>query len=133
MLHGLTTKSATELVPLAKSWLSPPSIDLSGAGFESEGYDQTQRAFVVVRQDTATTPSLRLSLQASSESPLLNPGFVIKNWGDAQPKLRLDGRVVARGPDFRYGLVPTLNGSDLIVWLRMESTKPINIDLAASK
>jgi hypothetical protein len=133
MLHGLTMKSATELVPLAKSWLSPPSIEVSGTGFQNQGYDQTQRAFVVVRQNTATVPSLRLSLQASSESPLVNPGFVIKNWGDAQPKLRLDGKLVARGPDFRYGFVPTLEGSDLIVWLRMESTKSTSVEIAAGK
>jgi Concanavalin A-like lectin/glucanases superfamily len=133
MLHGLTTKSATELVALAKSWLSPPPIEVSGPGFQSQGYDPTQRAFVVVRQNTATVPSLRLSLQASSESPLLNPGFVIKNWGDAQPRLRLDGNLVARGSDFRYGFVPTLEGSDLIVWLRMESTKSTSVEIAAGK
>ena len=108
-------------------------MEVSGAGFQSQGYDQTQRAFVIVRKNAATAPRLHLSLQASSESPLVNPGFVIKNWGDAQPKLRLDGKLFARGPDFRYGFVPTLEGSDLIVWLRMESTKPISVDFAAGK
>jgi Concanavalin A-like lectin/glucanases superfamily len=132
MLHGLTTKSATELVPLAKSWLSAPGSDASGMGFQSQGYDQTQRAFVIVRQ-TATAARLRLSVQASSESPLVNPSFVIKNWGNVDPRLRIDGKLVARGPDFRYGFVPTLEGSDLIVWLRMESTKPTNVEIAVGK
>jgi hypothetical protein len=133
LLHGLTTKSAAELVPLAKSWLSAPSIEVSGAGFQSQGYDQTQRAFVVTRQTAATAPQLRLSLQASSESPLINPAFVIKNWGDSEPKLRVDGKPVSRGANVRYGFVPTLEGSDLVVWLRMESTKPTSVGIAMGK
>ena len=33
LLHGLTTKSASDLVPLAKSWLSPPSVELTAPSF----------------------------------------------------------------------------------------------------
>ena len=132
LLHGLTTTSATELVPLAKSWLSAPTIEVGGAGFQNQGYDQTQRAFVIIRQTTASAPQLRLSLQASSESPLFNPAFVIRNWGDAEPKVRINGKLVARGPDFRYGFVPTVEGSDLVVWLRMESPRPTRLDFTAA-
>jgi hypothetical protein len=132
LLHGLTTKSAAELVPLAKSWLSPPSAELSGAGFQSQGYDPTQRAFVIVRESGSAASQLRFSLKASSESPLLNPAFVVKNWGDAEPKLSIDGKPVARGANFRYGFVSHLEGSDLVVWLAMESTKPTNLELSAS-
>src|SRR6266853_4920537 len=56
LLHGLTTKSAAQLVPLAKSWLSAPSIEVSGVGFQSQGYDQTQRAFVITRQTATSAP-----------------------------------------------------------------------------
>ena len=120
-------------MPLAKSWLSPPPIEVSGAGFQSQGYDQTQRAFVVVRQNTATVPRLRLSLQASSESPLINPAFVIRNWGDADLKFRIDRKLVARGADFRYGFVPTLEGRDLVVWLKLDSERPTRLEFAATK
>ena len=133
LLHGLTTKSAAELVPLAKSWLSAPPIEASGAGFQSRGYDATQRAYVIVRQESKTTPQLQLSLHASSESPILNPAFVIKNWGGAEPKLRIDGKPVARGPAFRYGFVSTLDGSDLVVCLQMESTTSAKFEFSAAK
>jgi len=133
LLHGLTTKSAAELVPLAKSWLSAPSIESHGAGFQSRGYDTTQRAYVIVRQDSEVPAQLQLSLLASPESPILDPAFVIKNWGDAEPKLRIDGKPVVRGPAFRYGFVSTLHGSDLVVWLQMESNKPAKFDFAAAK
>src|SRR5215467_961645 len=133
LLHGLTTKSASELVPLAKSWLSAPVIELAGTGFQSQGYDQTQRAFVIVRQTAAVSPQMTLTLQASSESPLINPGFVIKNWGASEPRLRIDGKPVARGSAFRYGFVPTLEGSDLVVWLQMDSVKPTRLEFAMQK
>src|SRR5438445_284437 len=133
LLHGLTTKSAAQLVPLAKSWLSAPSIEVSGVGFQSQGYDQTQRAFVVTRQTATSAPQLRILLQASSESPLINPAFVIRNWGDADRKFRIDRKLVARGADFRYGFVPTLEGRDLVVWLKLDSERPTSLGFAATK
>jgi hypothetical protein len=133
LLHGLTTKSAAELVPLARSWLSPPSAEISGPGFESKGYDPTQRAFVIVRQSGSSASHLRLLLKASSESPLVNPAFVVKNWGDAEPKLTIDGQSVARGATFRYGFVSHLEGKDLVVWLATESTKPTRLEVATAK
>lgn len=132
LMHGMTRKSAAELVPLAKSWLSPPVPEISGAEFESEGYDPTQRAFVILRRSGAAQ-KLQLVLNASPNSPLIDPAFVIRNWGDADPKLIVNGRRVARGTTFRYGFVPHLEGTDLVVWLMMESMKTTRIELAAPK
>ena len=133
LLHGLTTQSAAHLVPLAKSWLSAPAMEISGTGFQGQGYDQTQRAFVIVRQDGSVIPRLQVSLPASSDSPLMHPAFVIKNWGDAEPKLLVNGKPVARGSVFRYGFVPTLDGSDLVVWLQIQSEKPTSLEFRAGK
>jgi hypothetical protein len=133
LLHGLTTKSAAELVPLAKSWLSPPTLEFVGPGFQSQGYDPTQRAFVVVRESGSPASGFRFLLKASNESPLVNPAFVIKNWGDAEPKLTIDGKPVVRGANYRYGFVPHMEGSDLVVWLAMESTKPSRVEFSAVK
>jgi hypothetical protein len=133
LLHGLTTKSAAELVPLAKSWLSPSGVKLTGPGFQNQGYDPTQRAFVIVRDSGSLSSQVRFSLKATSESPLINPAFVIKNWGDAEPKLSIDGKPVVRGSNFRYGFVPHLEGTDLVVWLAMESTKPTRVEFTTAK
>ena len=133
LLHGLTTKSAAELVPLAKSWLSPPSVELVGSGFQNQGYDPTQRAFVIVRESHSSASQVRFLLKASSDSPLLNPAFVVQNWGDAEPKLSIDGKPVPRGANFRYGFVPHLEGSDLVVWLAMESSRPTTVEFAVAK
>jgi hypothetical protein len=79
MLDGLTQKTATELIPLAKSWLTPPEPEVVGQGFRDAGYDPTQRAFVVVREDSAKPSALECALEASEASPVVNPAIVMKN------------------------------------------------------
>jgi hypothetical protein len=130
LLDGLTTKSVVELVPLAKSWLSPPKLEVAGKGFESEGYDPTQRAFIVARETTGNPTALELTLQASEESPVVNPAFVIKNWGEEDARLTINGKPIVRGKDFRLGHVERLEGIDLLVWLEKESTTPMKISIA---
>jgi len=131
MMHGLTNKSAAELVPLAKSWLSAPKVELSGQGFQSAGYDLTQRAFVFTRN--GSTAPFNSVFQASNDSPLFHPALVIKNWGDAQPRLKVDGKQVAWGPDYRFGRVYTLEGTNLVIWMNKEATKPVSVEIANRK
>jgi hypothetical protein len=132
MLDGLTTRAATELVPLAKSWLSPPVMVIRGESFQGKGYDPTQRAFVVVRQANAKDGKLHIVLQASNDSPLFDPAIIVENWGDGAPRLRLDGKLVPWNQKYRYGNVYTLQGTNLIVWIELQSNRPTTIDLVAS-
>lgn len=129
MLAGLTTQSATDLVPLAKSWLSPPVIKLSSDSFRSEGYDPTQRAFVLTRTAAGGTGALHATLEASAQSPLVNPAVVIENWGDSIPQLKLNGKPVSWGTDFRVGLITMLERSRLVIWMKMRAVEQITIDL----
>jgi len=130
MLNGMTKKPAAELVPLAKSWLFAPQLKLSSSrGYVSEGYDQTQRAYVLARRDIRKVSALEFELAASKESPVVNPAFVVKNWGKGGVSLAIDGEKVKWGKDFRFGYRDTLEGGDLIVWIKTESTKPIKISL----
>jgi hypothetical protein len=131
MMHGLTTKSAAELVPLAKSWISAPKVETSGPGFASEGYDLTQRAFLFTK--SGSTVLFKSVFQASTDSPLYHPALVIKNWGDSQPRLKVDGKAVAWGPNYRFGRVFTLEGTNLIVWMNTEATKPVTVEISSGK
>jgi hypothetical protein len=128
MLNGMTDKPAAELVPLAKSWLYAPQLKSSSrGGYVSEGYDRTQRAYVLARRDVRKASALKFELAASEGSPVVNPAFVIKNWGKGRASLAIDGEKVKWGKDFRFGYRDTLEGGDLIVWMKVESTKPIKI------
>lgn len=129
LLSGLTTKPPRELLPLAKSWLSPPAIDVTGEGFHSGGYDAAERAFVLVHDASAKPATLDLTIQASDGSPTVNPAIVIKNWGDGDPRLTLDGKPMTAGKDLRFGHVQRLEGTDLVVWIQTQALKPLRVRL----
>jgi hypothetical protein len=130
LLGGLTTKPAKELLSMAKSWLTPAGVKVAGEAFRSEGYDPAQRAFVVSREEAGEPAVLHLTLQASRKSPLVNPAIVVKNWGAEGARLKIDGRAVAWGKDFRHGVVRKLDGSDLVVWMRKEWVTPVKITIS---
>ncbi|MHC4474013.1 MAG: hypothetical protein ACYTEL_00100 [Planctomycetota bacterium] len=133
MMHGMTDQPAGKLAPLAKSWLYPARLKLKDSGklpFTSEGYDQTQRAYVLACNRVGRPSKLELTLAASEDSPAVNPAFVVKGWGDADASLKVNGKKVARGKDFRLGHRMTPESSDLIVWFRVESTEPVDVLLS---
>ncbi len=126
MLQGMTDKKIETVLPLARSWITPPKLELSGqSAVENKGYDSAERAYVLSCSRAPQT--LEFSVQASPESPLVNPAFVIKGWGNSPVSLKLDGKEIPRGKDFRVAHNATLDGTDLIVWLRLESASPVRL------
>ena len=129
LLDGLTTQPLARMVPLAKSWLAPPPIEVSGAGYSSEGYDPAQRAFVVVRQAQSEPAALGVTLQASADSPLYDPALVVRNWGREGVRLQSGGKSVAWGKTYRRGYVHRLSATDLVVWIRVRTEVPFKVVL----
>jgi len=127
MLNGLTEKPAAALLPLAKSWLSPPRLEIAGDGFAAGGYDPTQRAFVLSRRGPSTTSALSILLRASEGSPVVNPVLLVRGWGPSTPRVEIDGRPAQLGPDVRAGHIYGLEGDDLVLWIRKESASPVRI------
>jgi nicotinamidase-related amidase len=130
MLCGFTDKNAGDLLPLAKSWLRPPALRLRGEAFQSNGYDQTQRAYLLARRPAVPPAPLEFELEASPASPLDHLCLVVSNWGTADVQLEVDGQPLAHGKTFRAGHRTTLDGSDLIVWIEHRSEKKIRFTLA---
>jgi hypothetical protein len=122
MINGLTDKSAKEQLPLAKSWATPAELKVKGDGFCSDGYDPTQRAYVLNCKSKGSV--LNIELAASDEQPIFNPAFVINGWGTSDAELKINGKEIKCGSDFRFGHRHGLEGSDLIVWIKKESVKP---------
>jgi hypothetical protein len=126
-LYGMTTEPADALALVAKSWIYPPSLRVVGGPFTSNGYDFGERAFVLVRSGSGSRA--RLELSASAESPLLNPCFVIQDWGEMNAELKINGGVMPSGKNFRVGHRQRLEGTDLIIWLKTQSTQPQIVEL----
>jgi len=129
MLNGMTDKPAADLVPLANSWLQPPELEISGRNYNSNGYDPTQLAHVLASNNPGKGSELSFELATSKDSPVINPAFVVKGWGEADVALKIDGKTIKRGKNFRIGYERTDKGTNLIVWIKTESNKPIKISL----
>jgi len=128
-LYGMTDQDPKHLATLARSWNNAPELKLYGDSFSDEGYDKNQRSYVLSYKANGKLSPLTFDIQASQESPIVNPAFVIKNWGDSEPELKLDGKNIKRSKAFRFGHRHTLEGTDLIVWIKAESTKPMALSI----
>jgi len=130
MLYGMTDQPAANLAPLSKSWNSAPVAALKSAGFEDGTFDKSQRAYVFNRTDSKAG-ELEFTLDANGDSPIHNPAFVVKNWGKRPAKLTLDGQDIPRSKDFRFGQHKTVDGTDLVVWLKTQKTQKTTFTLTA--
>jgi hypothetical protein len=129
MLQGMTDKKASELVPLAKSWLQAPKMIITSGRYTGGMYDQSERAYLVEKNGQGDLSPLMFVLEASKESPLLNPAIIIKNWGNQLSTLLVEGKKFIQGEDFRQGIRKGPLGEDLIMWIRLDSQKPVKVTL----
>jgi hypothetical protein len=132
MLQGLTDRKPEDLVKLAKSWLQAPEIKVLGGEYESCGYDQTERAYLIQANNRGMPQPLQIELLAEDESPLLNPALIVKRWGESTPEVHLDHNPVPLGELCRVGHVFTLDGVNLVIWLKLESTRPVHLSIRPS-
>jgi len=126
-IGGLTDKKVEELIPLGRSWCKPPELKILAGKFVDNGFDQAQKAYLL---NCVSSSTLKLSLSANEHSPIVNPAFVIKDWGPATPALKVDGGNVK---DFRFGYNHRIDGTDLAIWIKIKSANPINIELSPVK
>ena len=124
-LLGFTNQPISAMLPVARAWLHPPDLKLSGDDFASDGYSPNDRAYHLRRLAQGSS-KLQFHLQASDRSPLVNPAFVIEGWGHGDALLKLNGKPVAEGKDFRVGHIDHLEGSSLVIWIRTQLTAPSN-------
>ncbi len=130
-LYGMNDRPFSNLMPLARSWARAPRLRVergTGRGLVGRGYDMRQRAYILERADGEAAKAAVLLLEASADSPMVNACLVVKNGGDMPPALAIDGIPAVDGRDVRFGRVPTLDGTDLVVWIARESTAPVRIE-----
>ncbi|MHC4131359.1 MAG: LamG domain-containing protein [Planctomycetota bacterium] len=127
-IYGMTNKPAESLVNLARSWNNPPQMNVKGDA-DAEGYDYTQRAYVLNAEKEGI--KLELEFEASEEEPLENLALVVNNWGGSNVALKLNGKEVRRGKDFRYGIEYDVEGNGkLIVFAKVEAKDTTKVTLS---
>lgn len=126
MLHGLTEGGPAELARLGRSWLRPAVFQPSDEQLSGH-YDMSERAYVISAADSPQ--GLSFTLAANDDSPVVNPAFICEHWSNRGATLRLDGQAVPAGSNFRSGLRHRVDGDDLVVWLKLDTNKPVRIEL----
>jgi hypothetical protein len=129
MLQGMTDKPAGELLPLARSWLQAPEMTITSEGFTGGAYERSERAYMVEQRESGDASPLSFVLEASAESPLVNPAMIIRNWGSRPATCFINDKQLAEGKDFRQGIRKSMDGEDLVLWIPMEEVKPVKITL----
>jgi len=122
-----------DVVPLAWSWIAPPRLEIKDRKPNYDLiYNAAQRAYIVPRQGTGPV-AIDFELDKYSyEAPLriVNPAFVIKNWGDSDVAVKVDGKLAERGKDFYAGYEKTHAGIDLILWFKLKSSEKVRFSFS---
>ena len=130
MLYGATFDDPSKLVPLARSWTRPPELRVLQGAVENQGYDVSQRAYLLRCSKGAACGDLSLELRADPGSPLVNALLVLEGFGDRAVDVSIAGRRLEPGRALRTGYRKTLDGTDLLVWLEASATEPVGVRIA---
>jgi len=125
-----------ELVSLAWSWITDPPLRMDGLEDEYGvyTYDPAQKAYIVPRKGRGPV-RLEWMLDEPEDGPMhiINPAFIIKDWDREGFVLKMNGKLVERGRDFRAGYEDTPTGSDLVLWIRMHAQEAVEFELSPLK
>jgi hypothetical protein len=128
-IYGVTDAPSPALAAIGRSWAKAPEMRLAGSAASAPAYDLSQRAYVLAAPAAGRPAALAGEFRASEDSPVENVALIVRNWGDGGAALSVDGKAVPRGSHFRFGHVRTLDGTDLIVWLKAKAVKPLSFVL----
>ncbi len=126
---GISDKPVSELIPYAKFWMSPPDIEVQGNQFSCSGFDKNDRAYHFSKE-AQSAAELKFSVSANASSPLVNPVFIVGNWGNHGMKLKVNGIEQSDNARLKYAINKTLESKNLIVWLKINSEENIEISIA---
>ncbi|MBE9518542.1 MAG: hypothetical protein IMY68_08220, partial [Bacteroidetes bacterium] len=129
MLHGLTRSSVEGLVPVASSWLLPPELKMESGSRQLvyQGYDLSERAYVLSLQSGEKHGEISLQIDASTENPSINPVFIINHWTGQKPQVLLNGLKLKYGSDFTSGIEKGPDQSRCVIWLNKALVDPSHI------
>lgn len=127
-MYGATLGDAESLVPLGRSWLFPPKV-IVGKRIAIAQYDLTQRCYVISGLENGIEKKLQFILEANPDSPIVNPAFVVENWGNRDAEIFVNGKLIPRGKSYRYGHIRRINRYDLVVWLQLDADRDTEITI----
>ena len=127
-LYGMRSSDMNELVEMARAWISAPKLTIDSESDYSGGeYAMDERSYKIKR--TGKSSKLEFTLAGSEKSPIINPAIVVENWGAEKISIELNGKTLQANKDYSVGYDTRLEGTDLILWLKIQSHKKSNLSI----
>ncbi len=126
MVHyGFTKESIEDVIPIARYWQNPPELEnLSGAS--TSGFFKDEKSYLLSKEGDG---KVSFTIQASNESPVINPSFVIENMTAGSIKVSVDGKRLD-DKDYRVGESYNTDGAiQTVIWIATESTSPVSFEI----
>jgi len=127
LLHGMTEQTVSDLVPLAKSWLKPPVVSIT-SGTKEVRYDRSERAYVL----NPIGNTVVFVLKVSPASPLVNPVFILRNWGNDPYTVKINSKMMTDPVKLRSGYIKRIDRTDLILWFDYHSDSSVKFEINKS-
>ena len=127
MVHyGFTTDKIDKVIPFAKYWQKPPSIsDVMGG--KSLGFRTEEKAFYFEVKDGS---KLKFSINASFESPLINPAFIFQNSDRKIKSIKINDKQMLVGDHLKIGKTFNEDGlPNTIIWLKYSEIRKPRLSL----
>jgi hypothetical protein len=121
LLEGMMNQQALDLIPLAKSWLSPTLLqNVKGC---TGAYDQEERAYVFEKE----ADKLSMTLLANEEKPVRNLCLIIKHWDSKhEAVVSIDGEPSVT----KQGIVRDTDGSlKLVIWIEKSTIEGFDLTI----
>jgi hypothetical protein len=84
-LYGMTNKSFSELLSVARSWAQAPEMKITKGNYKNLGYDRSERAYKI--KSLSTEKNVSMYFAATNSSPVNNLSIIILNGGHSNPNI----------------------------------------------
>jgi hypothetical protein len=122
-LYGMNPMSLKDLIEFGKSWASAPEPVVMAGAQVSGKYDRAERCYKL-ENGTGRPGGIDISLAGSAAAPVVNPALYIKNWNGEGARVTVNGQEARTA---KVGLNAKLEGTDLVVFLPLQSTSKVEI------
>jgi len=125
--YGFTDKDVKSLIPATKYWQNPPEVTGISGG-KSKGFSQEEKAFLFKSDGSG---KITFKLDASGNSPVVNPAFVIFNCYSEEVSVKVNGKQVPIDKNCRVGQEYDTKGNPkMIVWLNFSKEEPVSVEIS---
>ena len=121
MLCGMTKGDIQDIIRLNRSWSNPAKISVTGAKLAK--YRPDEKAYYIFE----VKEMVNVELNGGPNSPIVNPAFVIKNWGSSEIEVTVNGTKKEIDKNLRIGYKNTLQSQDIIIWMKNDSDDNLKI------